>query len=161
MPPHQQRLTIAGTITDVFAHRFVIESKQRRTLADLGPKGLELFPISAGDEVTIEGEMKPSELKVARIAKKGGEPVDVEHKKPHEHQHHHHPDGDPSVALRAAKEAGFEPLGQPRRTPKHFEVLARSKKRCVELHIELDGYIRKEKPAHADDPKWGSELSAL
>jgi hypothetical protein len=162
--PHHHRATISGTITDVFLHRFVVQSKESKFLADLGPKGLERFPLVIGDEVTLDGEIKPSELKVMSIAKKGGEPVEIDHKKPHEredHDHHNRPAVDPTIALEGAKEAGFNPLGQPRCKPKHFEVLATKEGRSVELHIELDGRIRKEKPVHVDDPKWADERGKL
>jgi hypothetical protein len=49
---------------------------------------------------------------------------------------------------------GFEPLGQPRRKPKHFEVLGRRTRQLTELHIELNGNIRKMKPVESGDPKW-------
>jgi hypothetical protein len=33
-------------------------------------------------------------------------------------------------------------------------VLGRRGENFTELHIELDGHIRKTKPAASDDPKW-------
>ena len=61
---------------------------------------------------------------------------------------------DPAVVLKAARNAGYEPVGAPRRKPKHFEVLGRRDGTFTELHIELDGHIRKTKPAAGDEPKW-------
>ena len=80
MPDHKH-IKIGGTITDVFAHRFVVETVEGRILADLGPKGAGSFTLKPGLEIVVEGEMKPSELKVDRISRKGGAPVAIEHKK--------------------------------------------------------------------------------
>lgn len=72
-----------------------------------------------------------------------------DHKKPHPHDH------DPSAALDSVRAQGFEPLAPPRGKPKHFEILARRADGGVfELHVELDGRVRKQKPAAAEDGKW-------
>ena len=119
-----------------------------------------------GLRVTASGEMKPSELKVDRIAREGAAATLIEHKKkPHEHGPHahdgpHHAPADPKVARRAVEAAGLKPVGAPRRKPKHFEVLAKKGHAFVECHVELDGHIRKEKPVPHDDHKWADELAA-
>jgi hypothetical protein len=106
-----------------------------------------------GDTVDLFGEMKPTELKVSRLSQ-GGKTIEIDHpKKPHEHA-----DVDPKEALKAARAAGFEPVGAPRRKPKHFEVLGRRNHALTELHIELDGHIRKMKPVEGLDPKWSETL---
>ena len=161
--PHHERREVVGEIVDVFAHRFTIDTGAGRVLADLGPKGADAFRLTPGLHIVAAGEMKPSELKVDRIARAGQPPVEIAHKTPHEHgpgHHgpHHHAPADPEVALRAVTAAGLHPLGTPRRKPKHFEVLARRGRLFVECHVELDGHIRKEKPVPHDDHKWAHEL---
>ncbi len=147
MSDHHTRLS--GRILHVFGHRFVVETKAGAVLADLTPKGHERIALRVGDQVSLEGEQKPSELKVTRFTR-DGQTVHIEHpKKPH-----HHDDADPAVALKAARSAGYEPVAAPRRKPKHFEVLGRRDGAFTELHIELDGHIRKTKPADRDEPKW-------
>jgi hypothetical protein len=48
-----------------------------------------------------------------------------------------------------------------RRKPKHFEILGRDPAGdIVELHVERDGSLRKTRPVHDDDPKWGTEIKA-
>jgi len=155
MPEH--RTAVSGKILHVFAHRFVVETAKGAILADVTPKGIEKLALHVGDTVSLEGEMKPSELKVTRFTR-GGKTIEVEHKKKphhddHHHDHHHEP-ADPAIVLKAARKAGYEPVGTPRRKPKHFEVLGRRDGAFVELHIELDGHIRKTKPGVSDDPKW-------
>ena len=155
MPDHHDTAA-SGTITHIFGHRFVVETKTGAILADVTPKGLDQITLRVGDSVALTGEMKPSELKVSRFTG-GGRTVEIEHKKKH-HDHHH--DADPDLALRAATTAGFVTIGQPRRKPKHFEVLGRRNQQLVELHVELDGQIRKSKPVDRHDPKWAHALGA-
>lgn len=156
-----QKVSVSGKILHVFSHRFVVQTKSGALLADLTPKGLDRVALKVGDTVKLDGEMKPSELKVSRVVV-DGRTVKIEHGKPHHHHddlhhEHHHGPADPEIVLRAAREAGYEPAAKPRRKPKHFEVLGKRNGRYSELHIELDGHIRKSKPADRDEPKW--ELS--
>ncbi len=153
MPDHRT-ISITGKITHVFGHRFVIETSEGAVLADLTPKGAEHHAARVGEVVSLSGEMKPSELKVSRLTA-GKTTITIDHeKKPH----HHHPHAEPKDAMKAARDAGFEPLGQPRRKPKHFEVLGRRDRRLTELHVELNGHIRKMKPVDDTDPKWSEAL---
>jgi hypothetical protein len=152
MPDHH-RLSISGKITHVFGHRFVVQTSDKAVLADLTPKGAEQIALRIGDEVKLTGEMKPTELKVTRFTC-GDTTTEIEHKKKHEE----HGDADPRQALQAARAAGFDTVGEPRRKPKHFEVLGRRNKELIELHIELDGHIRKTKPVDRHDPKWHEAL---
>jgi hypothetical protein len=156
----EQHSAVSGTITHIFAHRFVVETKHGVTLADITPRGLEQIALRIGDEVTLEGEMKPSELKVSRLTC-GKKTIQIEHKKKHDDKHHHdhHPHADPEIVLASARAAGFEPLGEPRRKPKHFEVLGRRRGEFAELHIELDGHIRKTKPVERGDHKWSGAMN--
>jgi hypothetical protein len=152
MPDHHT-VSITGRISHVFAHRFVVETDEGPVLADITPKGLEQHALRVGETVELTGEMKPSELKVSRLTT-GKTIVVIDKKKPHHRDDH----ADPDDALKAAREAGFETLGEPRRKPKHFEVLGRRDQALMELHIELDGHIRKMKPVDAVDPKWAEAL---
>jgi hypothetical protein len=148
---------LSGQVTDIFAHRFVVKTADGKVLADLGPKGAEQVLLKEGDRVELVGELKPSELKVQSIAKNGGPPILVHHpSKPHTHEHDQ---ADPGPALKTAEANGFTVLGKPRRKPKHFEVLGRDLAGdVVELHIELDGRLRKTRPVPEDDPKWGTDI---
>lgn len=148
--------TVTGRIADVFGHRFIVETTAgARILADLGPKGLEAFPISEGLAIELEGEQKPSELKVSSIAVAGERPIAIEHGKKGHDEH-----VKPVVAVRAAEAAGFQPVGEARRKPKHFEILGRKDGAYFECHVTFDGAIRKEKPVQANDEKWSSDIEA-
>jgi hypothetical protein len=157
MDHERQTRSLSGQVTDIFAHRFVVKTEKGKVLADLGPKGAEQIPLREGNRVELIGEMKPSELKVQSIARNGARPVLLEH--PRKPQPYELDDADPRPALKTAEANGFTVLGKPRRKPKHFEVLGRdSAGDMVELHIELDGALRKTKPVHEDDPKWAAEI---
>jgi hypothetical protein len=164
---HDARTTHTGEVTDVFAHRFVVRTVTGKILA-LGPKGAERMSLRQGDQVEMSGETKPSELKVHRIAKTGEQPVIIAHGKPRPderdepdpHRHHEHTEADPAPALRTVETNGFTVLGVPRRKPKHFEILGRDKAGdLVELHVELDGTLRKTKPVAEDEGKWKAEIA--
>lgn len=145
----EQQAAVTGKVTHIFAHRFVVRTTEGSVLADLTPRGMEQITLRVGDTVGLEGEMKPSELKVSRLVR-DGKTIRVEHKPKHDH----HPHADPRIAMAAARELGFEPVGDPRRKPKHFEVLGRKSGKLTELHIELDGHLRKTKPVDGSDHKW-------
>ena len=156
--PHHDTEALSGTIQHVFAHRFTLEADGTTHLADLGPKGAEAFPLASGLRVSLEGERRPSEIKVTRIAAEGREPVLIQHKKPH------HPPGparpdvpvDPAQALAAAAASGWTVTDMPRRKPKHFELLAhRGDDVATELHVDFAGTIYKQKPA--DPAKWAAQ----
>jgi hypothetical protein len=162
MPQHEI-VALAGVIRDVFAHRFTLEAKGKVHLADLGPKGAEMFPLSEGLEISFKGERRPSEIKVIEIAAKGKTAVAIDHKKPrHPPGHHpppHHQEADPEFALRAVQAAGWSPSGEPRRKPQHFEVLARQGKGpWAELHVDLEGGLYKVKGLPPDGGKWAREI---
>ena len=58
---------VTGTVQNIFAHRFTLRTAEGVVLADLTPHGEEKIKLIIGDDVTIEGERKPSEIKVNRI----------------------------------------------------------------------------------------------
>ncbi|MGY2901693.1 hypothetical protein [Bradyrhizobium sp. URHC0002] len=155
MPDHQT-VTVAGKVTHIFGHRFVVQTDREPVLADITPRGLEQIELRLGDSVELSGEQKPSELKVTLFTR-DGRTVTIAPKEKH---HDHLGNADPKVALNAARAAGFATLGEPRRKPKHFEVLGKRDAAFTELHIELDGHIRKMKPVDRHDPKWMHAIGA-
>jgi hypothetical protein len=153
MPEHHHT-SVSGTVTAVFAHRFVIEDAGAKYLADIGPEAVKHVDLKEGDKVSVTGERKPSEIKVTEITKADGKPIHIEHNKKHDHDEHH-TYRDPRTAIEAVTRHGFRVIAEPRRKPKHFEILGRSAKgEAVEFHVELDGAIRKRKPADLHEPKW-------
>lgn len=136
---HEHR-KLSGKIVHVFAHRFVVQTAKGAVLADVTPHGAELVDLRVGAEVELEGEMKPSELKVSRFTCNGKGVVIAHKKKP---GHDHHPSADPAAAIQSVRAAGYEPIGAPSRKPKHFEIHGRRNGLDYELHVELEGRIRK------------------
>jgi hypothetical protein len=157
MPNDAQTLT--GEVADIFAHRFVVATKDGRFLADLGPKGAEQVALREGDHVTLTGEMKPSELKVHTIQKESGPLISLEHKNPNSRHPEPQDHADPKLALATVERNGFKIAAGPRRKPKHFEILGKDAAGVfVELHVALDGELRKTRPVTRDDPKWADEI---
>jgi hypothetical protein len=154
MKPEHKNITISGTVTAVFAHRFVINCEEGKHLANIGPDAIDIVDLQKGDRVTIEGECKPSEIKVTKITIGCNNPIDVERIK--KHQHGDEPEfHDPRIAINAVERDGFVVMGEPRRKPKHFEILGQSMTGTLtEFHVEFDGEIHKKKSADRDDPKW-------
>ena len=159
MPDHDF-VTLKGNVTDIFAHRVVLDTPTGRVLVDLTPKGAERLRLRAGDALEVTGERKPSEVKARRIVKDNGRPIDIE-PKPHDRgpPHEANIDADPERALRGARSTGLTVLGHPRRKPKHFEILGRDATGdLVELHVEFDGHVRKSRRVDPNDPKWDTEI---
>ncbi len=132
---------VSGTVWAVFGHRLAIEGSEGRYLADLGPKGAEGLRIAAGDKVSLRGERRPTEIKVTSITLSDGESRNIAWPgKPG------HGEANPATAIAAAQAEGYAVEGEPRRKPKHFEVLGTRDGARHELHVEFDGTIRKTKP---------------
>jgi hypothetical protein len=152
-------------VRDLFAHRFVLRTTDGCVLADLTPEGAERIQLLVGDEITIEGEKKPSEIKVRRI-ERGGEVVDLSEEPSRRGKTSDKiKAGDASLgedaasATRIVTEAGLTPIGKPRRKHKHFEILGREAGgNLVEWHIDRDGTIGKKKLVESDSDKWSDEI---
>lgn len=152
---HDDHTTISGEVTDIFSHRFVVATAKGRVLADLGTRGMEMVALRAGDHVQLWGEMKPSELKVSRIAKAGDATISIGHGETSDS----HDDLYAASALNTVKAHGLTVVGIPRRKSNHFEILGRDKDgNFFELHVELDGTLRNSKPLPASDHEWAQEI---
>lgn len=132
----------AGTVWAVFGHRFALDGAGGRILADLGPKGAAGIALAAGDRVSLQGTRKPSEIKVTRLTLADGSTRTIDWP---ETEKHDHPPADPALAIRAAEAAGYAVAGAPARKPKHFELRGAKDGVSHEIHVALDGRIRKTK----------------
>jgi len=142
----------AGTVWAVFGHRFALDGAGGRILADLGPKGAAGITLAVGDRVSVQGTWKPSEIKVARLTLADGSTrtidwpeKDASKKDGPKKDGPDHQPADPALAVRAAEAAGYTVAGVPARKPKHFELRGAKDDAEHELHIALDGQIRKTK----------------
>jgi len=142
----------AGTVWAVFGHRFALDGAGGRILADLGPKGAAGIALAVGDRISLQGTQKPSEIKVTRLTLADGSTHTIDWPEKHEPRKDgskkdgpDHPPADPALAIRAAEAAGYTVAGTPARKPKHFELRGAKDGAEHELHIALDGAIRKTK----------------
>jgi len=139
--------TVTGTVWAVFGHRFALEGKDGPVLADLGPKGAEGIAIAEGDRITIQGARKPSEIKVSSITLVDGTTRAVAW--PAKHEDDKHAAADSDAARAAVNTQGYEVEGEPKRKPKHFEIIGVKDGVRHAIHVELDGKIRHAKPLAA------------
>jgi hypothetical protein len=152
----EKHISIGGIVTDIFAHRVVVENDMGKWLADLGPASTEMIALTKGMHISLTGEMKPSELKADTISIGGGPVLLLRAPKGDEACRER---ADSDAALSSAQARGLAVIGLPRRKPKHFEILARdSGGDFLELHIEFDGSIRKTTPVDRAAPKWADEV---
>ena len=142
----------AGTVWAVFGHRFALDGAGGRILADLGPKGAAGIALAVGDRVSLQGTRKPSEIKVTRLTLADGSTrtidwpeKDAPKKDGPKKDGPDHPPADPALAIRAAEAAGYAVAGAPARKPKHFELRGAKDGVSHEIHVALDGRIRKTK----------------
>ena len=140
MPDKSAPISLTGEVTDLFGHRFVVQTKDGKRLADLGPRGAERVRLAVGDRVTLTGEPKPTEVKVHALSV-GGREFTLES------QGKAHSKDAEEKALAAVRAVGFAPLEPPRRKHKHFEIRGERGGERLEFHVEFDGAIRKTKPA--------------
>jgi hypothetical protein len=122
--PHQDKhpkVNAAGEIIHVFGHRFLLKTGSKSVLADLMPRGLQIAGLRIGDRVALESEQKPSEIKVSKL-ERNGETFAIDHGL-------HGTREDEAAPIKTAEGAGFQVIGEPRREPKHFEVLGKKGRR--------------------------------
>jgi hypothetical protein len=81
----------------------VIDTAHAVILVDLTPQGLDQVAIHPGEEVSLEGERKPSELKVTRFPR--GE--NCSDRTQEKHYEKDHPHADPAIVLKSARITGF------------------------------------------------------
>lgn len=141
--PHHHTAKISGAVTDIFGHRFVVETSKGKVLADIGPKAADHVALKRGDKVEIEGEEKPTEVKVHRIAVGGRAPVDAHHGPKHKDHDENHRDFSDTDACRIAERDGFKILGALTPHKKHFEAKAEYDGERHDIHVHPDHIMMK------------------
>ena len=154
MPDHHTS-NIAGTITHVFGHRFVVQTSEWR---DSRRRNAER---NRADRTACRRHRRA--FGRSQAVRTEGNPLHAGR-----HDHHHRAQGQaprPSSRRRShARHCG------PQKPPASQSVVSRTANRSIsrclgerdarftELHIELDGRIRKMKPVNGHDPKWAHAL---
>jgi hypothetical protein len=160
MSHDETTVTVSGTIQDIFAHRFVVQTTKGKILADFGKHNMGKIILDVGDGVALTGEQKTSELKIHKMTLNAKD-IELEPKDKGHFHHEYMKSVDPEVAIHAAQREHVTVIGKPHRKLEHFEVLGKNPQgELVELHIELDGKLRKSKPVKPDNEKWVAELPA-
>jgi hypothetical protein len=164
-----EKITVSGHVEHLFAHRFTVKTQTSVILADLTPHGARHVPLKSGDEVVIEGEQKPSEIRVDTItigARTYVLPPAPEHMR-HGSGHHRGPPRPPrphddvinTSAMRETLETeGYFIVGDARLRHRHAEWLVRKDGQMFEAHVDFEGDIRKVKPVEAEG-KWEGRVA--
>lgn len=154
-------VSVKGTVTDVFGHRYVVDDGGKKSLVDIGPKGKDAVSINSGDVVAVEGEMTGAgEVRAQKITVGNASPVELHDaswwdKLTGSHDGKHAKFG-PEEAKAVVSKAGYEPVGDPRPEKKHFEVLAKKDGKYFEVHAHRNGDVKHERPVDASNAKWGA-----
>lgn len=154
-------LSINGTVTDVFGHRYVVDDGSKKYLVHIGPKGSEKVALKSGDKVVVDGDMTDGgELKAKKLAVGGAPAVELRDSDGWWDKLTGNDDDDkpfgPEEAKAIVTKAGYEVVGEPRREKKHFEVLAKKDGKFFEVHAHRNGKVKHERPVDQANSKWGT-----
>jgi hypothetical protein len=153
MKAWREEVEISGTVIGVFAHRFLIQGVERKWLANIGRRSKSHVDLQDGDKVFVKGELRHSEIRVSEMQRDLGRLIHKSNEKAHSH-HKDHSYRDPREAVAVVEQLGFQVVGDPRRKPKHFVILGRSRTRAMrKFKVNFDGEVRGQKVADHDDQK--------
>ena len=142
--PHRRNHRISGKVTDVFGHRFVLATASGKVLADIGPEATGLVTVNVDDAVEIEGEEKPTEIKVRSISIDGGKSVATHPSPKHsDKDHDHRPLFSAEHARHVAEKMGFRIVGALRPHKKHYEATAEHGGSSHEIHVHRDHIMKR------------------
>lgn len=142
--PHHHTVKVSGKVTDIFGHRFIVETSKGNVLADIGPKAAGHIALKRDEKVELEGEGKPTEIKVHRIAFGGRPAVDVHHSPTHkDHHDDDHPAFSAADARRIAERGGFKIVGELCPHKKHYEAKAEHEGKRHDIHIHRNHIMMK------------------
>jgi len=153
MPEHS-RISISGTVTAIFGHRFVVQTGDSKHLADLGPDAARQIQLNEGDEVRVTGERRSSEIKVSEIVKAGGRAIQIAHQTTTREPR---ADRDPRAVIEAITRHGFDVVTRLRPTAEQRKFRKRPAKGSA---VKLVGMIPKHKPAAIRRPRPKSAAAA-
>jgi hypothetical protein len=139
---------IAGTVTDVFGPRFVVETANGKVLVDIGPKGTEKVAIKPGEKIEIEGDRDKDQLRARRVTLANGHAYQMDKGAKGWREwltgsRAAEPAGSfgPADARKLAADKGYQVSGGPLATKKHFTVTAAKDGKNYELQVHHDGKI--------------------
>ena len=138
----------------------MLKTGSKSVLADLTPRGLEVVGLRIGDRVALEGEQKPSEIKVSKL-ERNGETFAIGLVR--------------TAPAKMSRPCNSDQNCRGRRISNYWRTAAANQSilRCwgkkaaefEELHIELDGGVRKTRPVsphdHNGNPKWSSKAHLM
>ncbi len=155
-------MSVKGAVSDVFGHRVVVTGDTGKMLVHLGKRGSETVKLKAGDQVTIDGDLRPNgEVRAARVTVGTAAAIDLPGQRSWWDRLTKSAGGRkpavlPADAKAAAVKAGYEVLGEPIAEKRHLALLGKKDGKFFELHARRDGSIASMRTVEASDKKWGT-----
>lgn len=159
-PASAEDVVLKGAVTDVFGHRIVMQSENKKFLVNIGPKLEEIGALKAGDAVSVEGDLTRSgEVRAQTVTLADGRKVVVGKDKQTWKEWLLGEDSDDGKMFTAAEakklavEKGYALTSEPVAEKKHFVAKATKDGKAYDLDLHRDGRIEEKTAFGIEDAK--------
>lgn len=154
-------VSFKGKVSDLFGDRVVIQTAdQTKYLVNIGPKAKEVGALKAGDDVTVEGDLKKSgEVRPHKLTLADGKTIDVPKDRKSWRNWFFGDEGKAKKNLTAADarkiatDKGFVVSSEPVSVKKHYEMTATKDGKTYDLRVQRNGSVKETVAFLADDAK--------
>lgn len=152
-------VVLKGSVTDIFGHRAVVQTDQKKYLVNFGPKSADVATLKSGDAISVTGNLnKSGEVRVHDVTLADGKVVAIgKDKKTWKEWLLGEDDDDTPFtaadAKKVAKDDGYALQGEPVGEKKHFVASATKDGKPFDVEIHRDGTVKAAAPFAAADAK--------
>lgn len=156
-----EEVSFKGKVSDLFGDRVVVQTAdQTKYLVNIGPKAKEVGALKAGDDVTVEGDLKKSgEVRPHKLTLADGKVVAVPKDRKSWRNWFFGDEGKSKKQLTAADarkiaaDKGYVVSSEPVSVKKHYEMTATKDGKTYDLHVHRNGDVKENVAFLADDAK--------